>query len=137
RGQEAGGVRRHLEVDRERDHREDPEQHDRDRRASEHEADHRTLRGSVASRNPSPNWFSAKTVRKIAIDGQSVSHGWVVAGLYGFGLRIEPQVWASRLPQLAVGNLMPAPRNVTPTSIITFVAIRSVPYASNGGKTCG
>jgi hypothetical protein len=29
-------------------------------------------------------------VRKIAIDGMSVSHGCVVAGLYGFGLRIEP-----------------------------------------------
>ena len=85
------------------------------------------LRGSVASRRPSPNWFSANTVRKIAIDGQIVSHGCVVAGLYGFGLRIEPHVCASRLPQLAVGSLMPAPRNVTPTSIMMFVATSSVP----------
>src|SRR5262249_17523545 len=131
-------VGRHLQVDHERDHGQDPEQDDRDRNASEDVAEHqRTARGSVASRSPSPNWFSAKTVRKIATEGQIVSHGCVVAGWNGFGLKIEPHVCASRPPQPAVGSLIPAPRNVTPTSIMMFVATRSVPYARSGGTTCG
>ena len=79
--EEAGGVGGHLQIDRERDDREQPQQDDGDRDTAQDEADHRTLLGSVASRSPSPNWLSANTVRKIAIDGQSVSHGCVVAGL--------------------------------------------------------
>ena len=78
---EAGGVGGHLQVDHEGDHRKHPEEDHRDGQAAKNEADHRTALGSVASRSPSPNWFSAKTVRKIATDGQIVSHGCVVAGL--------------------------------------------------------
>jgi len=74
-------VRGHLQIDREGDRREDPEQDHRDRETAKDEADHRAPLGSVASRSPSPNWFNANTVKKIAIDGQSVSHGCVVAGL--------------------------------------------------------
>jgi hypothetical protein len=92
---------------------------------------------SVASRKPSPNWFNANTVRKIAADGITVSHGWLNAVVFGFGLRIEPHVCASRPPQLGVPSEMPALRNVAPTSSITFVATSSVPYAKSGGSTCG
>ena len=74
---------------------------------------------------------------KIASDGKSVSHGCTDAGLNGLGLSSEPHVCARRLPQLAVGSLMPAPRNVTPTSIMMFVATSSVPYTRSGGTTCG
>src|SRR5215204_70003 len=117
-------VLRHLEVEEERHDRHDPEQDDRDREPTQDEPDHRSPLGSVASRSPSLNWLRANTVRKIASDGHTVSQGCVVAGLYVRGESGDPHDWASRLPQLAVGSLIPALRNVAPTSSMMFVATR-------------
>jgi len=60
-------------------------------------------------------------VRKIESDGHTVSHG-CAAPVVVVGASTEPQVCASRLPQLAVGSLMPALRTVAPTSSMMFVA---------------
>src|SRR5688572_33228340 len=68
-----------------------------------------TLRGSSASRRPSPRKLNAMTVTKIAVPGTNSSHGNDVSARM---LR----AWFSMFPHEALGSCTPTPRNDRITS---------------------
>src|SRR5215467_3895600 len=90
-------------------------------------ADH-FIRGSSASRRPSPKRLKPSTVTKIARPGNRANHGfwWMKATL---ALRSHPQ--------LGVGGWVPSPRNDRVASTMIDVAVPSVVVTMIGASELG
>src|SRR5439155_21403177 len=88
------------------------------------------MRGSNASRSPSPTWLAHNTVMAIARPGGVHSHGCLSSTVNDCAEFIMP-------PQLGTGICTPSPRKLSAASVRMACASASAPYTAKYGRTPG